>query len=525
MGIKKLVKASFFIIIALFIFVVLVNNISLYKIRENNISKNNIFNIVSIQENMNQLMLDAILVNNLEQLNKIEKDFLFEEKNFEHIKDLFFRNDKDDALDKLFTDLHQYPVIKRDLEVLFSNEKSIEDAFDQITKLQEEKIKLNKSFDTLYPLENDTRKHLQVYIWNTNDVSTIKKFSDLRYYSKEALYQHRDEKRLNRWIEIAEYLREYTKNEDYDEYLDIVYQLKEKILQINKIEEEENQLIKVIQNVLLVNRKLNTSIEVSSEGILNDFIYTVNLFMIVISVVIILFILFVFYKVNKNVGLSVDEIQKRIDDGLKEITKLNGEIEETQREVVFRMGAIGESRSKETGNHVKRVAEYSRLLALYYGLDPKEAEMLKQASPMHDIGKVAIPDAILNKPGRFDESEREIMNTHSQLGFDMLNHSNRSLLKCAATVALEHHEKWDGTGYPRKLKGEDIHIYGRITALADVFDALGSDRCYKKAWDDERIFNLFKEERGKHFDPKLIDIFFEHLDEFLQIRDKFKDTE
>ncbi len=222
---------------------------------------------------------------------------------------------------------------------------------------------------------------------------------------------------------------------------------------------------------------------------------------------------------DKRQRQEYDELQVR----LAEVETLSKEIEETQREVVFTMGAIGESRSKETGNHVKRVAEYSKLLALYYGLDPKEAEMLKQASPMHDIGKVAIPDAILNKPGRFDESEREIMNTHSQLGFDMLKHSNRPLLKCAATVALEHHEKWDGTGYPRKLKGEDIHIYGRITALADVFDALGSDRCYKKAWDDERIFNLFKEERGKHFEPKLIDIFFEHLDEFLQIREDLKD--
>jgi response regulator RpfG family c-di-GMP phosphodiesterase len=188
------------------------------------------------------------------------------------------------------------------------------------------------------------------------------------------------------------------------------------------------------------------------------------------------------------------------------------------------MGAIGESRSKETGNHVKRVAEYSKLFALYYGLSKEEAELLKQASPMHDIGKVAIPDAILNKPGRFDENEREIMNTHAMLGYEMLKHSKRPILKAAAIVAKEHHEKWDGTGYPNGIKGENIHIYGRITALADVFDALGSDRVYKKAWDDERIFSLFKEERGKHFDPKLVDIFFENLDEFKKIREKLKDV-
>ncbi len=212
-----------------------------------------------------------------------------------------------------------------------------------------------------------------------------------------------------------------------------------------------------------------------------------------------------------------------MDHALNEITNLNREIEETQREVVFTMGSIGESRSKETGNHVKRVAEYSRLLALYYGLDEDEAEMLKQASPMHDIGKVAIPDAVLNKPGRFDEEERRIMDTHAALGYEMLKHSNRPLLQAAAIVAYEHHEKFDGTGYPRGLSGESIHIYGRITALADVFDALGSDRVYKKAWEDERIFALFREERGKHFDPKLIDIFFDHLDEFLAIRETFKD--
>lgn len=206
-----------------------------------------------------------------------------------------------------------------------------------------------------------------------------------------------------------------------------------------------------------------------------------------------------------------------------ETSLLVEEIEQTQKEVVFTMGAIGESRSKETGNHVKRVAEYSYLLAKLYGLDEEEATRLKEASPMHDIGKVAIPDAILNKPARFNDSERLVMNTHAKLGYDMLKSSNRALLKAAATVAYEHHEKFDGTGYPRKLVADEIHIYGRITALADVFDALGSDRVYKKAWEDEKIFELFKEEKGKHFDPKLVDLFFENLDKFLEIREKFAD--
>jgi putative two-component system response regulator len=207
-----------------------------------------------------------------------------------------------------------------------------------------------------------------------------------------------------------------------------------------------------------------------------------------------------------------------------ELMALKIEIEETQREVVFTMGSIAERRSKETGQHVKRVAEYTYLFAKYSGLPEKECDMLRQASPMHDIGKVAIPDAVLNKPGRFNEEERLIMDTHAQLGYDMLRSSNRPLMKMASIVAYEHHEKWNGNGYPNKLAGEDIHIYGRITALADVFDALGSARVYKPAWDDEKIFKMFKEERAEHFDPKLIDIFFDNLDDFLHIRDTMKDV-
>ncbi|MDF1874846.1 HD domain-containing protein [Sulfurimonas sp. SAG-AH-194-I05] len=203
--------------------------------------------------------------------------------------------------------------------------------------------------------------------------------------------------------------------------------------------------------------------------------------------------------------------------------RLMQEIEDTQREVVFTMGAVGESRSKETGNHVKRVAEYSKLLALAYGLPKEEAELLKQASPMHDIGKVAIPDSVLNKPGRFNAKERKIMDTHAELGYKMTNQSERPILKAASIVSHEHHERWDGKGYPRQLSGEDIHIYGRITAIADVFDALGSDRVYKKAWNDEKILKLFREERAKQFDPKLVDLLFENIDKIFAIRETFKD--
>ena len=143
------------------------------------------------------------------------------------------------------------------------------------------------------------------------------------------------------------------------------------------------------------------------------------------------------------------------------------------------------------------------------------------ASPMHDIGKVGIPDSILNKPGKLTPEEFEVMKTHSTLGYEMLRHSERAILKASSIVAYTHHEKWDGSGYPNALKGEDIHIFGRITAIADVFDALGHDRVYKKAWEMGKILKLFKNERAKHFDPTLVDLFFEHLDQFLKIKKEF----
>jgi len=208
---------------------------------------------------------------------------------------------------------------------------------------------------------------------------------------------------------------------------------------------------------------------------------------------------------------------------ISESVKANEEIINIQKDVVYTMGAIGETRSKETGNHVKRVAEYSKVLALKYGLPHDEAELLKLSSPMHDIGKVGIKDEILNKPGKLTNQEFKIMKTHSTLGYNMLKNSDKPILKAAAIVAHQHHEKWDGSGYPKKLKGEEIHIFGRITAIADVFDALGSDRVYKEAWELDRIFELFKDQKGKHFDPTLVDLFFEHFDEIDEIRMKYQD--
>lgn len=205
------------------------------------------------------------------------------------------------------------------------------------------------------------------------------------------------------------------------------------------------------------------------------------------------------------------------------IIELHKELEDTQREIIYRMGEIGETRSKETGNHVKRVAEYSKLLGKLCGLKQNDIDIIFMASPMHDIGKVGIPDSVLNKPGKLNEEEWEIMKEHSELGYNILKNSKREILKAAAIISYHHHEKWNGSGYPQGLKEEEIHIFGRITAIADVFDALGSDRCYKKAWELDKILELFKEQKGKHFDPKLIELFFDNLDEFLKIRDTYVD--
>lgn len=202
---------------------------------------------------------------------------------------------------------------------------------------------------------------------------------------------------------------------------------------------------------------------------------------------------------------------------------LNKEIGKTQREILFLLGEVTEARSEETGNHVKRVSEYSRVLAEKYGLTESEIMLITMAAPIHDIGKIAISDSILKKPGKLTPEEFEIIKTHTTIGYNILKTSNRDLLKTATIIAYEHHEKYNGKGYPRGLKGEEIHIYGRIVAVADVFDALGSPRVYKKPWIMEDILNYFRKERGQHFDPVLVDILFDNLDEFLEIKEKHQD--
>ena len=198
---------------------------------------------------------------------------------------------------------------------------------------------------------------------------------------------------------------------------------------------------------------------------------------------------------------------------------LNKEIIETQKELIETLGETVEKRSKEASKHVRRVANISYELAIRIGLSEDEAILIRNASPMHDVGKIGIKDAILLKPAILDEAEFEIMKTHATIGRDILGNSNRAVLKAASIIAYEHHEKYDGTGYPNGLKGDEIHIYGRITAVADVFDALLNKRCYKEPWSIDEVKQYFEEQKAKHFDPHLVEILFDNLEIFKEIVD------
>ncbi len=196
---------------------------------------------------------------------------------------------------------------------------------------------------------------------------------------------------------------------------------------------------------------------------------------------------------------------------------LNKEIIDTQKELIETLGETVERRSKEASHHVRRVANISYELALKVGLDEKEASLIRNASPMHDVGKIGIPDSILLKPDLLTAEEIETMKTHTDIGKNILTNSKREVLQAASIIAYEHHERWDGKGYPRGLKGNEIHIYGRITAVADVFDALLHKRCYKEPWPIEDVISYFQDEKGKHFDPELVDLLIANLDTFKKI--------
>ena len=217
-------------------------------------------------------------------------------------------------------------------------------------------------------------------------------------------------------------------------------------------------------------------------------------------------------KILKNNNLTLQTKLKMQKE------RIATELEKSQKEMIFVLTELVESVSDETGKHIHRVAECSRLLAHYHpSISEEDANVIFHASPMHDIGKMAIPYDILHKNGALTEEEFNIMKTHTTIAHTYLKHPNRKIMKAADIIAYEHHEKWNGTGYPRALKGEDIHIFGRIVAIADVFDALTHKRVYKEAWSIHDAIDYIKERSGTQFDPKLVEIFEANLDEFISI--------
>lgn len=228
-------------------------------------------------------------------------------------------------------------------------------------------------------------------------------------------------------------------------------------------------------------------------------------------------------EVEKIGNDEVGEMSEAFNIMIKSIRDLLQENDDTKKEIIYKLGEMIEIRSKETGNHVHRVAHITRIIALKLGMDDGEAEQMKIASTLHDIGKISIPDNILHKPGKLTVEEFEIMKTHSKTGYEVLSNSSRVTLKLAARIALEHHERYDGTGYPYGLAEEKISMAGRIVALADVFDALSSKRVYKDAWEWEKVLDYIEEQRSHQFDPSVVDAFFECLCEIKEIKEKFTD--
>ena len=205
----------------------------------------------------------------------------------------------------------------------------------------------------------------------------------------------------------------------------------------------------------------------------------------------------------------------------QEVEKATKSLVDREHETLQILGKTAEYKDPETASHVARVAKYSKLLAREYGLSQKEQDIIFYAAPFHDLGKVGIEDKILLKPGKLDEDEFKIMKTHAQIGYEILKDSKSEYLQAGAVIALTHHEKWDGSGYPNALTSENIHIFGRIVSIADVFDALTSFRPYKKAWSFEEALKYLDDKSGKDFDPKMVEIFKNKIDEVKEIYNSY----
>ena len=223
-------------------------------------------------------------------------------------------------------------------------------------------------------------------------------------------------------------------------------------------------------------------------------------------------------KARVATQLALYDQSRTLERKVQERTK---QLANTGLEIIRRLGRAAEFKDNETGLHVIRMSHYTRLIAEALPYDDDWVDLIFNAAPMHEIGKIGIPDNVLLKPGKLDDAEWNIMRRHPKIGADIIGDDESPLLQMAKEIAFSHHEKWDGTGYPRRLKGEEIPITARIVAIADVFDALTTERPYKKAWKIDAAINLIDEEAGKHFDPALVKVFHSVLPDILNIRDKY----
>lgn len=235
------------------------------------------------------------------------------------------------------------------------------------------------------------------------------------------------------------------------------------------------------------------------------------------------------FSVRVRNMLSLNASRKKLADKAvwlaDEVRKATAVIRAQEQELLFRMSRAAEFRDPETGAHILRMSHYSRLIAAALGLSVAEQTLILQAAPMHDVGKIGTPDGILLKPGRLTPDELVIMRQHAQIGYELLKGSESVVLQSAATIALTHHEKYDGSGYPNGIAGEAIPLFGRIVAVADVFDALTSARPYKEAWPLERAADFMRENSGSHFDPACISAFFESWAEVLEVHTRYQDRD
>ncbi len=218
-------------------------------------------------------------------------------------------------------------------------------------------------------------------------------------------------------------------------------------------------------------------------------------------------------------------LESEVENRTRELTDAFKRVKQISLETIYRLTRAAEYKDEDTGAHIQRMSHYSAVIARQMGMDEKTVEMILYATPMHDIGKIGIPDRILLKPAKLDPDEWQVMKQHTTMGAKILEGSDIDVIKLGERVALSHHEKWDGSGYPNGLSGTDIPLEGRIVAIADVFDALSSKRPYKKAFPLEKSCAIIKEGRKTHFDPEVVDAFFASLDLILEVKNKFKDDE